>query len=189
MTAAEYLRIERAAETKSEFWDGQMWAMAGGTRFHSIIKVNVASELRGKLKEGSCQVFDSDMRVKIEMADAYAYPDVSVACGEQQFENETCDVLLNPTVIVEVLSSASEVYDRTSKFDLYRRIPSLQEYILVKQDKPHIGQYIRQADGGWLLRDVDGLDASLILPSVQIEVAMREIFSKVKFELVERGRK
>ncbi len=155
MTAPDYLQIERAAENKSEFRDGEIFAMAGGTFAHSAIAANMLRQLGNKLEGRPCVPCTSDLRVKIEMAGAYAYPDVSVVCGERQFEDERRDTLLNPTVIVEILSDSTESYDRGRKFELYRRIPSLREYLLVSQRAPHIEQFIRQPNGGWLLGDCD----------------------------------
>ncbi|MGO8701923.1 MAG: Uma2 family endonuclease [Limisphaerales bacterium] len=121
------------------------------------------------------------MRLKVQAAGLYIYPDVSVACGEQEFEDEQDDVLLNPAVIVEVLSESREAYDRDKKFEIYRQIPSLSEYILVSQVKPYIEQFIRQASGEWLLREVAGLDGKLTLPSLKVTVALSEVYAKVSF--------
>jgi Uma2 family endonuclease len=181
LTAAEYLQMERAAEVKSEFRDGEVFAMSGGTYAHSIIAANIVRHFGNKLEGSGCATCTSDLRVKIEMADLYTYPDVSVVCGERQFEDGTRDVLLNPSVIVEVLSDSTESYDRGKKFEWYRRIPSLREYLLVSQREPHIDQYIRQASGEWLLRDYSGLEGRVALPSLGIEVALSEIFANVDF--------
>jgi len=137
--------------------------------------------LRAQLKGRPCIPYNSDLRVKVEAAGLYTYPDLSVVCGDQQFEDEQGDTLLNPTVIIEVLSDSREAYDRGKKFEIYRRIPSLREYLLVSQHKPQIEQFIRQTSGEWLLRDVQGMDAKLTLPSLAITVALSEVFDKVEF--------
>ena len=123
----------------------------------------------------------SDLRVKVEMAGAYAYPDISVVCGERHFEDGNHDVLLNPCVIVEILSDSTESYDRGKKFELYRRIPSLREYLLVSQREPHIEQYVRQPGGGWLLGEAKGMDARISLPSLGVELPLAEVFAHVEF--------
>ncbi|HWD20783.1 MAG TPA: Uma2 family endonuclease [Verrucomicrobiae bacterium] len=182
LSASEYLQMERAAETKSEFRDGDVYAMAGGTPAHSRISANLIRHLGNRLEGGKCFAFTSDLRVKIEMADAYTYPDVSVVCGSLQTESGHDDVLLNPTVIVEVLSPSSESDDRGRKFELYRRIPSLREYLLVSQSKPHVEQFIRQASGEWLLRDIEGRAAALSLAALGIELPLAEVFAGVEFK-------
>jgi Uma2 family endonuclease len=189
LTEAEYLEIERRAEYKSEFLEGETFAMSGGTRAHSLIATNLIAELSTQLKQSPCAVFNSDLRVKVQAAGLYTYPDVSVACGEQQFEDEQEDVLLNPVVIVEILSESSEAYDRGKKFEVYRQIMSLSEYILVSQVKPRLEQFIRQAGGEWLLRDVVGLDSKLTLPSLKVTVALSEVYAKVRFAPVSASEK
>jgi Uma2 family endonuclease len=182
LTEAEYLEIERRAEYKSEFLDGEMFAMGGGTSSHSLIKCNLIGEIRSRLKGCPCVFYDSDMRVKVQAPGLYTYPDVSVACGEVQFADERKDTFLNPTVIIEVPSESSEAYDRGKKFGLYRQLPSLREYLLVSQYKPHIEQFIRQESGEWLLRDIVGLESKLSLTSVGITVEMAEVYYNVQFE-------
>jgi Uma2 family endonuclease len=181
LTEAEYLEIERRAEYKSEFLDGEMFAMSGGTMPHSLIASNLIAALATHLKGKPCLAFTSDLRVKVEACGLYTYPDVSVACGKPQLEDEHNDVLLNPTVIAEVLSDSREAYDRGKKFAMYRQIPSLCEYLLVSQHEPHIEQYIRQPNGDWTLRDVAGLNGGLTLPSLGITVAMSEVYANVTF--------
>jgi Uma2 family endonuclease len=181
LSEAEYLEIERRAEFKSEFLEGEMFAMSGGTRWHSLIACNVISAMTSQLKGSPCLVLNSDMRVKVQTSGLYTYPDVSVACGENQLEDENGDTLLNPTVIVEVLSETREAYDRGKKFEMYRQIPSLREYLLVSQHKPLVEQYIRQDGEEWLLRAVAGLEGKVSLPSLGITIAMADVYSKVQF--------
>src|SRR6266446_5472433 len=134
LTAEEYLALERTAEFRSEFLDGEMFAMAGGTRRHSRIKVNLIAGLDRRLRSTPCQVFDSDMRIKVEATGLYAYPDAHVACDALRFEDEDEDTLLNPKLMVELLSDSSAAWDRGEKFWHYRRLESLQEYLLVSQE-------------------------------------------------------
>jgi Uma2 family endonuclease len=181
LTEAEYLALERRAESKSEFREGEMFAMAGGSPAHSQIACNLISAINTQLKDSPCVVFNSDMRVKVQMAGLYTYPDVSVLCGREELEDEHDDVLLNPTVVAEVLSDSREAYDRGKKFELYRRLPSLREYLLVNQHEPLIEQFIRQPGGEWLLRDVAGLDGKLTMPSVGITISLADVYSKVRF--------
>jgi Uma2 family endonuclease len=181
LTEAEYLEIERHAEYKSEFLDGEMFAMSGGTRAHDHLASNLIFALMAHLKGSPCVVYTSDMRVKVQASGLYTYPDVSVACGEDQVEDEHDDTLLNPTLIVEVLSASTAAYDRGKKFEMYRQIPSLREFLLVNQYKPHIEQFIRQDGGEWLLRDVAGLESNVSLPSVGITIAMADVYSNVQF--------
>lgn len=166
---------------KSEFLDGEMFAMSGGTQPHSLIACNLISALASELKNSPCVVLNSDMRVKVQACGLYTYPDVTVACGESRIEDELDDTLLNPTVIVEILSDSREAYDRGAKFEMYRQIPSLREYLLVSQHKALVEQFIRQDGGEWLLRAVAGLEGKVSLPSIGITIAMADVYSKVKF--------
>lgn len=181
LTEAEYLEIERCAEYKSEFLNGEMFAMSGGTLPHSLIACNLIAAMSAQLKGSPCVVLNSDMRVKVQASGLYTDPDVSVACGENQFDDDHDDTLLNPTVIAEVLSDYSEAYDRGKKFALYRQIPSLRDFLLVSQHKPLIEQFIRQESGEWLLRNVAGLESKLSLSSVGITIAMADVYSNVRF--------
>lgn len=184
LTEVEYLEIERRAEFKSEFLDGEMFAMAGGSRMHSLIASNLNFALRTQLKGCPCRVYTSDLRLKVQSSGLYTYPDVSVACGQEEFEDGLDDTLLNPTVIVEILSPSTEAYDRGKKFELYWQLPSLREYVLVSQSKPLVEQYIRQDGGEWLLRAVAGLEARLTLPSLGIAIEMADLYVNVQFEPV-----
>jgi Uma2 family endonuclease len=181
LTEAEYLEIERAAEFKSEFFEGEMFAMAGGTPQHSLIATNLAAEFRNQLKSGDCAPYNADLRIKIEATGLCTYPDLSVICGPLQFAPGTDDTVLNPTLLAEVLSDSTEGYDRGKKFEHYRQIPTFQEYLLVSQKEPRIEQFIRQSDGRWVLNEAAGLDAMLELPSLRISLSLAEVFAKVKF--------
>jgi Uma2 family endonuclease len=181
LTEAEYLDLERKAEFKSEFFDGEMFAMAGGTPMHSLIATNLAREFGNKLQGSRCVPFNRDLRLKAEATGLFTYPDLSIICGPLEFADDAQDTVINPTVIVEVLSDSTEAYDRGKKFEHYRRIPSLREYLLVSQSEPHVEQFIHDDAGQWLLREAAGLDASLGLSSLQVMVALREIYANVTF--------
>lgn len=181
LSTQEYLRLERAAEFKSEFFRGEIFAMAGGSPRHSLIKTNVTAELRSILRDRACTAYDSDLRVKVEATGLYTYPDASVFCEPLQFDDDRRDTVTNPTILVEVLSPSSEAYDRGKKFNHYRRIPSLREYLLVSQDEAKIERYSRNADETWTLTDATGMDALLNLPTLGIQLSLREVFSKVDF--------
>ncbi|MBI5387714.1 MAG: Uma2 family endonuclease [Verrucomicrobia bacterium] len=181
LTEAEYLAIERAAEFKSEFFDGEMFAMAGGTPMHSLIATNAGREFGNRLKGRPCVPFNGDLRIKVEATGLYTYPDLSVICGPLRYVTEEHDTIVNPTVLVEVLSDSTESYDRGKKFENYRRIPTLKEYLLVSQKEPRLEQFIRQDTGEWLLREAAGLEAKIELPSLQITIELSEVFANVEF--------
>ena len=177
---AEYLRRERAAEYRSEYYAGEIFAMAGGSPRHSLIKMNIGAMLRDRLLNRPCTPYDSDLRVRIPSG-MYTYPDVSVVCGELEFDDEFKDTILNPTVLVEVLSPTTEAYDRGKKFDHYRRIESLREYVLVSQDEPRVERFLRNDDGTWTLAIASGLSESITLPSIGVTLSLSEVFIKVDF--------
>jgi Uma2 family endonuclease len=188
-TAEEYLAIDRAALTKSEYYAGEMFAMAGASEEHNIITVNLVVSLGLQLRGGPCRLFSADMRVRIGTADLYAHQDVVVVCGERRFADHQRDVLLNPTVIIEVLSEDTEAYDRGDKFAGYRQAETLQEYLLIAQNRLRIEHYIRQPDGRWLLSESDDLKGVLHLPSLGAELALSEVYDGVNFEAeTEAGR-
>jgi Uma2 family endonuclease len=178
-TPEEYLALERQAECKSEYYAGEIFAMAGASRWHNLIVTNVLRELSLQLKGRPCTTYPSDMRVKISPTGLYTYPDVTVVCGEAQFEDHQQDTFLNPTLIVEVLSESTEAYDRGGKFAHYRKLASLMEYVLITQTKPHVEHYVRQADHRWLLAEADSLSDSIHLPSIDCHLALAEVYDKV----------
>jgi Uma2 family endonuclease len=178
---AEYLAIEKAAEFKSEFYDGEMFAMAGASRDHNRVRENLVGELFGRLRGGPCSSFSSDMRVRVNKTGLYTYPDMLIVCGVEEYPPGDPDTLLNPTVILEVLSPSTERYDRTIKFRHYKQIESLREYVLVSQDEPAIERRIRQPDGRWILVEVTDLDAEFVLDSVPLSVPMADIYRGVVF--------
>lgn len=181
LSETEYLRLEREAETRSEYFDGEVFAMAGGTSAHSLIATNLAGELRSRLKATDCVAYNTDLRIKVEATGLLTYPDVSVACGEQRFLDDQKDTLLNPTVITEVLSDSTEAYDRGKKFEHYRQIPTCREYLLVSQKEPRIEQFVRQPNGEWVWKEAAGLAAQIALASLGIVLQLKEVFAKVHF--------
>lgn len=170
----QYLARERRAEHRSEYVDGEVYAMTGASRKH-----NVFAELRRQFRGRPCEAYISDMRVRIPSANIYTYPDVVAVCGEPEFEDAEVDTLTNPTLVVEVLSKSTASYDRNEKFTYYRTLPSLAEYIIVSQDKYHVTQYVKQADGRWLLSDIRGTDGVVELASVGCVLDLKEIYERV----------
>lgn len=186
MTEEEYLAVERAAETKSEFHDGEMYAMSGAKRPHILIAGNLAAELHFQLKGRECEVYSNDMRVKIKETGSYTYPDVVAVCGERRFAEDEMDNLLNPTLIIEVPSPSTEDYDRNMKFDRYSRIASLKEYVLVSQDRMQVDRYQRKDRlTGWFFRRFRHPDEVLELESIGCAVPLSEIYARV--DLPEEG--
>ncbi len=181
LTTEEYLAIEREAEIKHEYYRGEMFAMGGASHRHNLVSGNVFADIHSELKERDCQVFTNDMRVKVCPTGLYTYPDVIVTCEQPQFEDNHFDTLLNPQVIIEVLSDSTEQYDRGKKFEYYRQLASLKEYVLVSQDHAHIERFSHQ-DGKWVLSEATGLDAALELPSVDCQLKLADVYAKVEFE-------
>jgi Uma2 family endonuclease len=181
LTPEDYLAIERSADIKSEYFDGETFAMAGASEPHNLIVANTLAEIRQHLKNRPCKVYANDMRVKVSLTGLFAYPDVVVVCGKTQFDDSHLDTLLNPTLIVEVLSDSTEAYDRGRKFEHYRKLESLAEYVLIAQHRPHVESYRRQSEQRWVLTESDGLDGSLRLDAIDCELALAEIYDKVEF--------
>jgi Uma2 family endonuclease len=180
LSAEEYLARERAAMTRSEFYRGEMFAMAGATWAHTLIKDNMAYEARSQLRGGPCQVVTSDLRVKVSATGLYTYPDVLAVCEEPRFEDEVKDTLLNPCTIVEVLSVSTEKYDRGDKFTHYQRVPSIQEYVLIAQDRPFIERFVRQPDGSWL-RTTFADNDTFVFASISVRIPLTEVYRGVVF--------
>jgi Uma2 family endonuclease len=180
-TPQQYLALEREAEYKSEYVGGQIYAMSGASREHNLIAGNIFAELHAQLRSQPCEAYMSDMRVKVSPTGMYTYPDVVVVCGEPQFEDEHVDTLLNPTVLIEVLSPSTEAYDRGEKFAHYRRLTSLTDYLLVSQDKARVEHFVRQGNKSsqWVLTEISGLDGELLLASIGCKVALGDVYNKV----------
>ncbi len=179
ITLEEYLEIDRKGEVKSEYYDGEMYQMAGASLEHNTIVGNVISEFHSQLKNHSAIVLPGNMRLRIPETRRYAYPDVTVVCSKPEFDTKEKDVLLNPTILVEVLSDSTEARDRGEKASSYRRIASLQEYIFINQDKAKVETYSRKADGTWVLSEVSGLNGVVKIASLKCQIAMAEIYDKV----------
>jgi Uma2 family endonuclease len=182
----EYLLLERAARHKSELISGEIYAMAGASETHILITGNVFAELRAQFKGRPCRAYASDMRVQINTTGAYVYPDVTAVCGDPVFRPDAhLDTLTNPTLVVEVLSPSTEAYDRDEKAAHYRRLPSLREYVLVAQDRPHVEVYRRRGDAAagaeWILSEADGLGTSVRLASISCELALAEVYDRITF--------
>ena len=185
LTPEEYIELERKAipdaETvRSEYVKGEIIAMSGASFAHNLITGNIFAELHTRLRGSRCVVFANEMRVSIPSVKSYFYPDVGVVCEEPRFEDDVFDTLLNPIVIVEVLSPSTEAYDRGDKFAHYRQLQSLQEYILVSQDKVRVDHYVRHA-AQWILTDFQEPDQQLPLTSIQCELRLQEIYERVPF--------
>ena len=185
LTPEEYIALERKAipdaETvRSEYMKGEIIAMSGASFAHNLITMNISARLHDRLRDSRCVVFANEMRVSIPSVKSYFYPDVGVVCGEPRFEDDVFDTLLNPIVIVEVLSPSTEAYDRGEKFSHYRQLQSLQEYVLVSQDKVHVDHYVRHATQ-WILTDFRELEQHLPLTSIQRELPLQEIYESVSF--------
>jgi Uma2 family endonuclease len=179
-TPEQYLALERKAAVKSEYLDGHIVAMAGATRPHNLIATNLTREISTQLRDRPCEVYAGDMRVYIPPTGLYTYPDVVAVCEEPHFLDGELDTLLNPTVIIEVLSPSTEAYDRGLKFAHYRRLASLREYVLVAQDRVLVERYTRQGEE-WLLTEWGRPEDILRLASIDCDVALHEVYAKVQF--------
>ncbi len=181
LTIAEYFAIEREAATKSEYFNGEMFAMAGGSVNHSRIAKNLLLKIGNHLASSPCEPFTSDLQIACPTG-LLTYPDLSVICGAAEFFEGNNQTVTNPTLIVEVLSKSTERYDRGKKFDHYRSIASLCEYVLVSQDEPMIQTFIRNTDGSWILRVANELEQSIRLTSIDCELRLSDVYDRVVFD-------
>ena len=179
LTPEEYLELERSADYKSEYFNGQIFAMGGASPNHVLIVTNVVSEFRSQLKNRPCTVYSTDLRVRVSPAGLYTYPDVVVVCGDPQFSDSHRDTLTNPILIVEVLSKSTKDYDRGEKFEQYRTVDSFVEYLLIAQDKHHVERYSRQADRTWILSETNRVEDVIELNSIGCRLPVHEIYDKV----------
>ncbi len=179
LTPEEYLAVERRAAFRSEYMEGETFAMAGASKRHNLIVSNLIRLLGNQLLTRDCNVYPSDMRVKVESLGKYTYPDVSVICGEERFEDENDDVLLNPTVIFEVLSESTEAYDRGKKFEHYQRVESLLEYVLVSQDARRIERFVRREGRFWAYVEHRDASETVALETIGCEIALQDVYVKV----------
>ena len=182
LTPAEYLARERAGELKHEYVAGEVYAMVGASREHNLIQTSVQASFYNQLASRQCEVYPSDMRVKIAALGIYTYPDVTVVCGRPELEDSTFDTLLNPTVIVEIASPSTQGYDRGLKFQRYRLIPAFREYLLIAQDSRRVEHAIRQPDNSWSLAAYTGADDVITLPAVGCTLALADVYRKVAFD-------
>ena len=184
-TPEEYLELERKADFKSEYLSGEIFAMAGASEAHNLIVANVVGEFRSQLKGRPCKTYPSDMKVETGPTGLFSYPDAIVVCGEARFHDSHRDMLLNPTLIVEVLSPSTEAYDRGAKFALYRRMESLTDYIMISSAEYRIEHFTRQADGRWLLSS-EGTEilGDVSIPSLACSLPVSEVYDRVEFEPV-----
>jgi Uma2 family endonuclease len=181
LTPQEYLARERLADIRNEYFRGELFAMAGASWEHNLIKDNLARETGNQLKNGPCRIATSDLRVKVKKTGLYTYPDVVVVCEKPQFEDGVMDTLLNPRVVVEVLSDSTEKYDRGTKFAHYRQLPTVQEYVLVAQDRPLVERYVRQPDNTWLLTEFNDLAQTFAFGTIPARTTLEEIYRGVVF--------
>jgi len=174
-----YLVSERASLIKHEYYHGHIYAMTGGKEPHNLIAGNTLAALHGQLRRTPCRVYPSDMRVKVLLTGLNTYPDIVVICGQPQFTDAIHDTITNPTIIIEILSPSTERYDRGMKFQNYRTIDTLQDYILIAQDQYHIEHYIRQENGQWLLQEVTELDGEIHIQSIECKLRLDDVYEKV----------
>ena len=178
LSEERYLQLDRQAETRSEFHDGEMFAMAGGSPNHSLLANRVGSLLDRQVP-GGCRTFNSDLRIKVAAAGVYTYADCTVICGDLEYADDQRDVVLNPGLIAEVLSPSTEGYDRGKKFEAYRTLTSLREYLLISQERPHVEHYSKQDDGSWLLREASGLEGVVQIGRMKVRIELAELYSNV----------
>ncbi len=182
-TPTEYLAMEEVAETKHEYFNSEIFDMAGASRNHNLIAGNIARALGNRLENRPCEVYANDMRLLVKSNGLYTYPDVMVVCGKPEFIRRQTDTLTNPTLIVEVLSDSTRDYDHGQKFELYKVLTSLKEYMLVEQERAHVECFQRvKGSRKWLVEIFDGLKQVLKLESVACEIPLWQIYSKVEFE-------
>lgn len=181
LSVEEYLLFEETSETRHEYIDGEMVAMTGASIVHNQINQNISRFLDDALDEQGCDLYTSDMRVKVEDTGNYMYPNVVIVCGEKEIEERQGESILNPTILIEILSHSTEAYDRGLKWAHYKRIPSLQEYIIVTQTRPYVEHYIRQNATLWYYTTYEGLDAVITFPSVEDELSLASLYRKVTF--------
>ena len=178
ITFEQYLALEAETGIKHEYFEGEVFAMAGGSPNHSRLQFNLGGLTFAQLRGRTCEAFTADLRVGVEVAGLYTYPDLSVVCGGAQFDGH--NTLLNPTLLAEVLSPSTEAYDRGAKFSLYRQLPSLQQYLLVAQDQRKVELYTRNEKDQWVLEEFSSLEASVPLTSIGCSLNVGELYERVE---------
>ncbi len=182
ITPEEYLELERNSDIKHEYFDGEIFDMVGAKKNHNLINTSLTVNLVNRIGNATCRVFSNDMRVKIEKKSGYAYPDIAVACGDLEFEDDQLDTLTNPIVIIEILSDSTEAYDRGDKFAYYRAIPTLQEYILVSQNKCRVEQFTKKEGRMWSMLYYEEIGQVIKIESIDCEVPLSDIYQWVEFD-------
>jgi Uma2 family endonuclease len=178
----EYIELEKSTNEKFEFWNGNVWSMSGASFNHNRIVQNLNFEVESQLREKGCQSFPSDMRIKVPSYSPYRYPDLTALCGEAEIEKlHGLDLLVNPQLIVEVLSDSTEAFDRGDKFSFYKSIESFTEYLLVAQHRPHVSQFIKHGDGFWMHLEFNDLSETVELKSMPCKLALNSIYRGVNF--------
>lgn len=183
MTIEEYIEFDKNSMERYEYFDGEVFAMAGGSPEHSRISTNVTSRLFLKLLGSKWEVFNADMQLKVPAAPPYRYPDASVVCGEAIFEEvQGVKLLVNPLVLIEVLSPTTEGYDLGKKFTEYKSIATFQEYLAISQSHPHVIHYVRHPNGFWVRHDIEGVASEVTIESLNIVLPLSEIYARVNFK-------
>ena len=185
-TREEYLAREEIAEYKSEYYDGEIFAMAGGTYNHSRICCNTIRRIGEALDDKDCVSFDSNMKLDIAAYNLFVYPDIMVACEKVEFSKDRKDVITNPVLVIEVLSDSTETTDRIKKFAYYQSIPSVREYVLISQNEPKVEVYFKQQEKSWLYTMAEGLDDTIVFRSIEHEFALRDIYHKVDWQQTDK---
>jgi Uma2 family endonuclease len=181
-TIEEYLEIQESSEEKLEFRNGEIVAMAGGTGNHSLISTSITTALDNAIDNSgkNCMVFNSDIKVKIDNYNCFVFPDSSVVCGDVEYDNENETVLKNPILLIEVLSKTSKGYDKGEKFEYYRSLPSFKEYMIIYQTMPKVQTWYKEANDLWRIGNAEGLEAVIPLHSIGIEVALKDIYKRIR---------
>ncbi|MEZ4527439.1 MAG: Uma2 family endonuclease [Desulfobacterales bacterium] len=177
-TREEYLMMEESADDKSEFYQGEIFAMSGGSRNHSVICTNLIRRIGESLDDKDCILFDGNMKVDIPKADAFVYPDISMVCGDIEFFEDRTDIIRNPVLIIEVLSPATQSFDRGEKFSYYRTLASVREYVLISQHQPLIEVFYKHNENQWLYTVAKGTDDSIMLRTVPCRIFLKDIYLK-----------
>jgi Uma2 family endonuclease len=181
LTPEQYLEIERQAERKSEYWQGEMFAMAGAGESHNLLVMNIGAQIHSQLRTRDCRAYANDMRVRVTATVLYTYPDIVAVCGVPQFLDGRRDTLLNPSLIIEVLSPSTEAYDRGRKFEHYQSIDSLKQYLLVASERVHADLFTRQPGGQWLLTTAGSVEDAVDLESIGCRITLRDSYERVEF--------
>jgi len=182
LTPEEYLEIERKAEYKSEYYNGEMFALAGASLIHNKITSNVHVSLATQLKKKKCEVYQSDLKIYEQESGLFTYPDIVVICGEPECYDYKKDIIINPTVIIEILSQSTEAYDRGFKFELYRKLKALKDYILVSQEKISIEHFNKNKDNSWTMNEYNKSEQSMSIRSIDCKLELKEVYNRVRFE-------